>query len=616
MSERLWGRIAVGLTVALAIAASANSLANRFAYDDVHIVEENKAIRSLDNLPELVTEPYWPERRGGAALHLYRPVTLATLATDWSLWDGRPFGFHLTNLLLHGLATALLAWLLLRFAGPWGALVGGALFAVHPVHTETVANVVGRAEILVAVFAFAALLVASGARAQPQPRLTPTGPALAAGALYLLAILSKESAVMLPAFLFLIDGARERWTSPGEIWRYVQRRYRVYLFLALAAVLAFLARWEVLGTPVGSDRTPTLGHDPDYAARFFTMIRVWPEYLRLLLVPFDLSADYSPAVLLPARSWTPVGLVAFLVVALLLALGFALWRRAPLVSAGVFWVPVALFPVSNLLILTGVLLAERTLYVPSAGLSIVAAGLVPFAMRSGRARRLGLAGVVMLTGVYTVATVRRNPVWRDTDTVFAAVLRAHPESYKAQWALAYRLATRGLWEEAERGYREAIDRWPSDDRLWGDLTTYYVGRGEWRKAEVAAREARALNPWAPTPHHLLTLSLVNQKRWRDAVIAAHEGLAAMGDDALLYNLLARAREGLGQDHLAADALRASLALAEGDWSAWSYLARLYGRAGDPAAAGAALDSAEARAVGDPAAGRAIAALRDTLTGGP
>ncbi len=195
------------------------------------------------------------------------------------------------------------------------------------------------------------------------------------------------------------------------------------------------------------------------------------------------------------------------------------------------------------------------------------------------------------------------------------MLRTRPASYKAQWALAYRLATRGLLDQAEAQYRYAIELWPNDDRLWGDLAAFYVGRSQWEKAAEAARRARELNPQAPSPHHFLALSLVSQERWRDGVIAAHRGLAALGDDALLYNLLSRAREGLGEYRLAADALRASLAVAPADWSAWYYVARLYRLGGAPGAARAAVDSA-AVLTGDSAAHAAIAALRDSLSAHP
>lgn len=615
-SRDLAPRVAVWLSVILAIAAYANSLGNGFAYDDVHIVRDNAAVHSLEAIPELLREPYWPENRGGMARALYRPFTSLTFALDWSLWNGRPVGFHLTNVLLHGLATGLLAWLLLRLAGPWGAAVGGALFAVHPVHAEAVANVVGRAEILASACTFGVLLLAlprgrAGAIAAGS-LVTAPGAAAAAGLLYVLAVFAKESAMILPALVLLLDGARERWRGPRDIGTYFYTRRRLYLAFVAVAVLVLAVRFDVLGTAIGSDRPATFGQHSDYATRFFTMIRVWPHYVRLLLAPFELSADYSPGMILPVGSWTLLGLLGVAVAAVTLALGVALWKRAPIVSGGVFWVVIALLPVSNLVILSGVVLAERTLYVPSAGLSLVAAGLVAQAVGSRRGRRAAFATALVVLAVFTVLTVRRNPVWKDTSTVFTTVLRAHPESYKAQWALANSLAARDQWEEAEERYGVAVHIWPYDEALWTELAAQYFRRGEWRKSEEAARRALGVNP-AAAPMHFLTMALLEQRRYDEAAVMARKGMEVMGEDGLLYYLLSRARERQGRYRLAADALRASAALQPGNWFAWYHIARLYGLGGDTSLALAALDSAEAKLPKDPAAVGTVRALRDSLT---
>ncbi|MBI4513438.1 MAG: tetratricopeptide repeat protein, partial [Gemmatimonadetes bacterium] len=504
--------------------------------------------------------------------------------------------------------------------GPWGAAIGGAVFAVHPVHTEAVANVVGRAEILAAACWFAVLLLClapgrdGGSSEDGKLTVTSPGAAIAAGLFYLLAIFAKESAIVLPALVLLMDSVRVRWRGLRDLGVYLYARRRLYLALGVAGVLALLARLEVLGAAVGSDRPATFGHESDYATRFFTMIRIWPHYLRLLLTPFELLADYSPAVILPVHSMTPLGLLGLAVAVVTLALGLALWKRAPIVSRGIFWVPIALLPVSNLVILSGVILAERTLYLPSAGLSFVAAGLVPAAMGSPRTRRAGFVAVLAVLAAFTVMTVQRNPVWKETGTLFTTVLRAHPESYKAQWVLANSLAARGAWEEAEERYRIALRIWPYDEALWTELAAQYFRQGEWKKSEEAARRAIAVNP-AAAPIHFLTMALLEQKRYDEAAIAARRGVEAMGEDGLLYYLLSRARERQGRYRSAADALRASVAVQEGNWFAWYHIARLYRLAGDVPWAHAALDSAEAKlpaAAGPAGPAGMVSALRDSL----
>lgn len=187
------------LTAALAFA---NSLGNDFAYDDRLIIAGNEAIRSLETLPATFTKPYWPNRHG-RELGLWRPLTTWVYGLQWALWNGNPAGFHLVNVILASMSAALAVLLLGRLLPVPAALAGGLLFAVHPVHAEAVANVVGMAELLSAVPYLAACLVA----VRHPGRMRAGRLAIVTG-LFLAAMLAKESAVTLPGAVLLIDAAR------------------------------------------------------------------------------------------------------------------------------------------------------------------------------------------------------------------------------------------------------------------------------------------------------------------------------------------------------------------------------------------------------------------------
>jgi hypothetical protein len=144
------------LVALLAIAAYLNSFGNGFAYDDNGIVTQNPTVTSGDWRSALQS-PWWPNAEGGAGL--YRPVTSASFAAEWELFGGAPLGFHVGNVAVHALASLLVLALLSGLGAGAGATVGAALFAIHPVHTEAVANVVGRAEIYAACFYLAASLL-------------------------------------------------------------------------------------------------------------------------------------------------------------------------------------------------------------------------------------------------------------------------------------------------------------------------------------------------------------------------------------------------------------------------------------------------------------------------
>ena len=166
----------VALTAALVYL---NALGNGFALDDVNIVRDNPHIRSVAGLPGLFARPYWPDAEGVAS-GLYRPITLATFALDRAVWGGGAAGFHAVNVALHALVSAL-AWFVGRRVGiHYGtALLAALLFAVHPIHVEAVANIVGRSELLAAAGVLAAWLSHRRAAEAP-PGRSRTGWTLAA----------------------------------------------------------------------------------------------------------------------------------------------------------------------------------------------------------------------------------------------------------------------------------------------------------------------------------------------------------------------------------------------------------------------------------------------------
>jgi len=276
----------------LALAAYANATGNGFALDDGPAIVTNPVVTEA-RWGEALLGPYWHGVREGTGL--YRPVTVAGFALEWILWGGSPVGFHLVSILAHGVASLLLLRLLLHFAPMGAALAGAAFFAVHPLHVEAVANVVGRSELYVALSILAAGLV------YVSPRLRAEGMRGARlgllALLYLVGLGSKEGAVTLPAVLLLLEGLR---TAPEPLRARLARE--IPTWVGLGAVLGgyLVVRMAVLGTVAGGAAAPELlGLSP--GERVLAALSVWPEYLRLLLFPFSLSSDYSPAVLLVPR---------------------------------------------------------------------------------------------------------------------------------------------------------------------------------------------------------------------------------------------------------------------------------------------------------------------------
>jgi len=484
-----------GLAVAVvALAVHAGALANGFAYDDVAVITNDVRIQSFD-LGAIFTRGYWRD----ADLSLYRPLTTLSFALDWSLAPGAAAWFHFTNLLLHAAASVLAFLVMARLFGTAGALAGGLVFAVHPVHVEAVANVVGRAEMLSSIFAFTACLLwlRSGVPADGDTRRAASGSALRTAAValcVLFAMLAKESAAMIPALLVLADVAM------GTLHRATFRswlRRRAGALLSMAGVMAvvFAARVAVLGGFAPSRVDPVLEIASSPFARVLTALQAWPVWARLLFAPDVLLADYGPRILGPVLAPTLESMMGLSLLALLCAGGVVAWARGHGKAAFVLlWFPVTILPVSNLIVPIGVLVAERTLYFPVFAVCCLAAAAVAAPAWTGVARKAGLVIVTAILALFAFRTVTRVPDWASTDAIMLALVRDRPDAFRGRWHLARMARTAGDADMAIRRYVEAIGLWPHRAGLVLEAAGFAAEQGRRREAYDLAHLAVAQWP--------------------------------------------------------------------------------------------------------------------------
>lgn len=589
-------RTAIMAVTAAALLVYANSLGNSFAYDDTDIVAENEAIHSLGTLPSALLEPYWPSF--GRELGLWRPVTTGVLGLQWALWGGNPVGFHLVNVLLHATASVLVLLLLAELVPLAAAVAGALVFAVHPVHVEAVANVVGIAELLAAVFFLAACLVFVRRRVR-----LGAGALAAITGLYAAAVFTKESAVTLPGALLLLDAACGELDlrDPRAYTKYLKRRAPLFLALAAVAGLLFTGRARVLGTI--AHPFPPLGADVlQEVNRLWTVVSVWPHYVRLLFFPADLSADYAPLVIPVAQGPTLEFFLGILEAALFLTLAGATWRHRPTlpehdsersIAAGILWFVITILPVSNLFFLSGVLLAERTLYTPSVGFAL---GIGWLGARIAR-RTPTLAGATLAAALAAMSlrTVTRNPTWHDTASVIETLIAEHPESGRAQWILGNYYVQTGRIDEGIAAYRRALQILGYHYPLITDFGRDLINQGQDEEAERMLRHAWQVFPDFARAPFLLTVLYARQQRWQDARETALAALRADSADPVAHHLLANIYTALDSTEQAIRARRAAIRHGEGEhWQQWYWLAQALLRAGRADQAAAALDSARAR----------------------
>lgn len=577
-----------GLT-AVAVVVYANALWNGFAYDDNPIIVQNARVHHLAQLKDIWLTPYWPMY--GVELGLYRPLTIFGFAVQWALVGNAPWLFHLVNILMHAGTTVLLFLLIEQLASRRAALFGALIFAVHPLHTESVANVVGQAELWAALTTVAACVVY--VRRTPDEAV-PWGRVAAILGLYALGLLAKESAVVLPGLLLLLDVVQGR-VRPFR--RYLD--HTAFLFLACAIVLgAYLTlRVSVLGNLTGVDAAPGLPFLREHY-RLLNAFRAWPEYVRLLFVPWDLSADYGPGVILPVDSFTPMVLLGALLLATTIGLTLATpWQRYAGLIAG--WFLLAILPVANLLFPIGVLIAERTLYLPSVAVCFLAGFAFDRALQSQeRARRVAtLAAAAVITVAFAVRTVVRNPDWSSLEAVWHAIQRDHPEAYRSQWASGSVAWLRGYYTLAEEHYLMAVRMWPRDSQLLNEIGNFYIAERKYHTAVDYLERSRRMTPFIIHTSEFLAYAYLHDGRPRDALHSVQDALKLGSRQyALLAAITGGSYDRLGEPDRAAGAWRVAIHKKNGDlWLNWAMLARALARGGHVDAALAAADTATTRA---------------------
>lgn len=591
-----------------------NALANGFAFDDVFIVQQNSRVHDLTDSGAIWLRPYWP--MFGSELGLWRPFVIFFYAVQWAIAGDRAWFFHLISILLHAGVSVLVFLLLRRLTSTLaGAFAGGLLFAVHPVHTEVVANVVGQAELIAAATVLGACLIHDARPDGPEVGWYRRG---ALVLLFVLGILTKESAIILPALLILVDVGRGRVDLNAAGLRRYATAMAMPLFLMTAAAFAYFSvRVGVLGSIGGVDAAPNLGFLRE-EHRMLVAFRGWIEYFRLLVFPADLSADYSPGVILPVYGWTPMVALGALILAgtALLAL---LTPVSPAAGLPAAWLLITMLPTSNLLMPIGVVVAERLLYTPSIALSIAIAFAIRHALHGelpARSKRLATAfGIVILVAM-GVRTWIRNPDWKSTEAVLAALSRDHPESYRSQWHNASRAILAGQPEIGEGYMRLAHRIWPHDPELLNELAFMYVGKGQFDSAAAFVERAREITPWLPRTHGILAQAYIGQGRFEEALEAVERAHRLGGPPEITHPLRAQAYEGLGNLELAVAAWDASTRAVPGFWNYWTRHARALARAGFTDRALATTDSALAAAPpGDSAVIAIVTQLRDEIVAG-
>jgi Flp pilus assembly protein TadD len=525
-------RLARFALIAACAAAYALALGNDFVWDDRMLIVESPRIRDWRGVGDVLTLDFFQGTpRDELKYGYYRPLTTFSYMVDAAVWQMRPMGFHLTNLLLHVAATWLAYALSLRVLRHGAAaLLVALLFAVHPVHTETVTWISGRTDLLATVGILGSLLF--HARFRESGRRIESA---AAAACFALATLAKEVALITPLLFVLHDAA----FRPELPWR---RRLGALVPAGLVALAYIVIRFEVLGIATGRHGSHLLAI-PGFL-RLVGFCKALFVYLWKVIAPVHLVAYMRLA---PVTGFgDPAAIPSLLGGALFVAAAAILLRRSPAAGFGLGLFVTGLLPVSNVVVPVtgppdmGFPMAERFLYLPSLGILLAIGSLLVGRDMRGLARlrapRVVIPALVLLSVAFAVRAQARNREWRDDIAFFRTTIEDAPDAPLLLNNLGIAEHRAGDLDNAERHLRRAAANRRASGAVQNNLALLLREKGKLEEAAKAFEEALRIDPERADIHFNVGETYLRTGHWPEAALSLRRAVALgmPGADVLVY----------------------------------------------------------------------------------
>ncbi len=487
----------VFLVVGLGIYA--NSFDNEFFWDDDDSIVKNVYIKDWKYLPNFFTENLIAG--AGQVTNYYRPILLISFALDHHLWGLDPLGFHFTNSLIHIFCAWLLFLIFNRLAlgsGKGGisgflAFSAALLFLIHPLQTEAVTYVAGRADPLSTLFSLLSIWFFIGFRSLPEGKKSRYFWCIT---FFILGILTKEQVIILPLLFMLIDMVF--FIKKIDKKRVVGVLKRSLLPLSLSA-LYFVLHFTFLDFKGDTlfDYHNTV-YDSSPLVRLFTFFFVILSYLKLLFVPTGLHMAREVEPVASFLSW-PVALFLMLS-AILIFVCFKTWKENKLITFGFLWFIIILLPRTNILSINRPMY-EHWLYLPMAGFWLAFFSLISLLLgkvNKDKVKKTIASVLLIIFAIYSLQfaylTVKRNNDWQDPITFYEKNLKYTPNSFIQRNNLGMAYAGVGEYEKAITEYEKAIEIKDIYPQVHHNMANVLVALGEYEKAITEYEKAIEMSP--------------------------------------------------------------------------------------------------------------------------
>lgn len=486
--------VSLAILAAAAFAIYGASLRGEFVYDDKEVIEHNDFIKDLKNIPYLLSPDYFSL----AGELSYRPLVTLSYFLDFSLWGLNPFGFRLTNLLVHLLVAFFLVLLAQRLLLSFtAAFIAGLIFIAHPTAVEPAALISYREDLLAGLFLMISLTLRLGNNSE---KSTPMAPGRIRGvrlflslAAYVAALFSKESAIILLPIMAFYDLLYVRQAPQGVRFRRIFLDYAGYLAIS---ALFLTIRFYIM-------RNPAEQKLEYFGGSFLAVVMVIPKvlilYAKTILLPSNLNADYDLSI--PDRlPFVAFAAAVFLILAVVTFLFKALIRSGLAICFGILWFFVALGPVLNLYPLANIA-AERFLYMPMLGFVIAFAACLDkalfyrFPLSRYIPNRFLLPAIILILLIppYGLISYQRSQVWRSGLSLWSDTVKKSPGKARPHGNYGNAFLRSHNYDKSAFAYQMALFLDEYFSAAHNNLGVIFRNRGYGDKATLAFTRARPLD---------------------------------------------------------------------------------------------------------------------------
>ena len=461
-----------------------NTLGSDFIWDDEYLILNNSQVKSFSHFFNAFGTylGYGSENVN----NFYRPLQEVSNMLDYFLWKEDATGFHLTNILFHATAALCVFIFVFYVCNNTGiSFFTALLFAVHPIHTEAVAYIAGRADSLYSIFFLLSFIffirysnrVITGKKRQSILFIS--------GIFFILAIFSKEISMILPLLIAAYIWIIVKRDTPPRKFKTLKTAWLLYAGIVLGyVILRFTAlNFFDIAPPTTLSVVPLVN-------RLFTFFKSVAVYIRLLLFPFGLHMEREIAVVRNLAE--PAALLSFLLVAGIIASGVYFYRKNRAVSFFIFWFFINLLPVANIFPINS-FIAEHWVYMASVGWFFCFSLIIYNTYNICGKNRLLKAGTILialfLLFSYAGLTFERNKDWKDEITFFRSTIKASPAKSRLYLNLGNTYLEHKKPCKAIEMYEKVIEMRGADADAYGNMAAVYMSQGNLKKAEECAKKA-------------------------------------------------------------------------------------------------------------------------------